>query len=85
MIHPSVESEAARLLLVDDDQELTGMLSEVLAGERYMVDTAPDGHRGMHLALSQDYDLLIVDRKMPAIEGSDLVTRLRRAATCGQS
>ena len=55
------------------------MLAEVLADEGYQVEIAPDGHRGLHLALSRDYDLLIVDRKMPAVEGSDLVTRLRRA------
>ena len=41
-MHPSVESVAARLLLVDDDQELTGMLSEVLADEGYVVDTVPE-------------------------------------------
>lgn len=55
------------------------MLAEVLTDEGYQVEVAPDGHRGLHLALSRDYDLLIVDRKMPAVEGSDLVTRLRKA------
>lgn len=55
------------------------MLAEVLTDEGYQVEIAPDGHRGLHLALSRDYDLLIVDRKMPAVEGSDLVTRLRKA------
>jgi two-component system, OmpR family, response regulator QseB len=68
-----------RLLLVDDDRELTGMLAEVLADQGYLVDIAHDGHRGLHLALSREYDLLVVDRKMPAVEGTDLVTRLRKA------
>jgi two-component system, OmpR family, response regulator len=68
-----------RLLLVDDDRELTGMLAEVLADQGYLVDVAHDGHRGLHLALSHEYDLLVVDRKMPAVEGTDLVTRLRKA------
>jgi two-component system, OmpR family, response regulator QseB len=67
-----------RLLLVDDDRELTGMLAEVLADEGYFVDVASDGHRGLHLALSREYDVLIVDRKLPAVEGASLVARLRK-------
>lgn len=55
------------------------MLAEVLSDQGYLVDVAHDGHRGLHLALSREYDLLVVDRKMPAVEGTDLVTRLRKA------
>jgi two-component system, OmpR family, response regulator QseB len=66
------------LLVVDDDQTLCGMLAEVLAEEGYLVDLAADGQRGLHLALTRDYDALIIDRKLPAIEGTDLVSRLRR-------
>jgi len=77
--HVPVPEGQARILVVDDDRELTGMLAEVLTDEGYLVDTAADGHSGLHMALSRDYDVLIVDRKMPAIEGSDLVSRARRA------
>jgi two-component system, OmpR family, response regulator len=66
-----------RLLLVEDDPELTAMLVELLEDEGYVVDVAPDGQRGLHLGLTRDYDVLLLDRGLPAIDGLDLLTRLR--------
>ncbi len=66
-----------RLLLVEDDPQLSAMLAELLGGEGYRVDTAADGQRGLHLALSREYDVMLLDRGLPAIEGLDLLTRLR--------
>ena len=68
---------AARLLLVEDDQDLAGLLGRVLGDEGYLLTAAPDGQRGLHLGLSQEFDVMIVDRGLPAIEGLDLITRLR--------
>jgi two-component system response regulator QseB len=74
---PSAE-HGWRTLLVEDDRELSMMLVELLGEEGYRVDAASDGQRGLHLALTGGYDLLMVDRGLPAIEGADLVRRLRR-------
>jgi two-component system response regulator QseB len=74
------ESGRARVLLVEDDAELAGMLSMLLGEEGYEVDTAGDGQRALHLALIRGYDVLVVDRGLPAIEGLDLVARLRSRA-----
>jgi two-component system response regulator QseB len=68
---------ARRLLLVEDDPDLSEMLVELLTGEGYVVDRAPDGHRGLHLSLTRSYDVMVLDRGLPAIEGLDLLTRLR--------
>jgi two-component system response regulator QseB len=68
---------APRLLLVEDDPDLAGLLTELLTGEGYDVDTAGDGQRGLHLGLTRDYDLMLLDRGLPAIEGLDLLARLR--------
>src|SRR5439155_11777975 len=65
------------LLLVEDDPELAGLLGRVLADEGYDVTPAPDGQRGLHLALTRSFDVLVVDRGLPAVEGLDLVGRLR--------
>ncbi len=65
------------VLLIEDDADLAGLLERVLTAERYDVTTAPDGQRGLHLALSRSFDVLVVDRGLPAIEGLDLVARLR--------
>ncbi|MEU5825805.1 MULTISPECIES: response regulator transcription factor [Streptomyces] len=66
-----------RLLLVEDDRELACMLADVLRDEEYAVDVAADGQHGLHLALSRPYDVLVVDRRLPALDGLDLVSRLR--------
>ena len=66
-----------RVLLVENDPELTAMLVELLTAEGYAVDAAPDGQRGLHLGLTRDYDVLLLDRGLPALDGLDLLTRLR--------
>ena len=66
-----------RLLLVEDDPDLAGLLTELLTSEGYDVDTAGDGQRGLHLGLTRDYDLMLLARGLPAIVGLDLLTRLR--------
>jgi two-component system response regulator QseB len=68
------------LLLVEDDRELAALLERVLVGEGYRVTSAPDGQRGLHLALTGSYDVMVLDRGLPAIEGLDLITRLRGKA-----
>ncbi|HEY7812185.1 MAG TPA: response regulator transcription factor [Nakamurella sp.] len=67
----------ARVLLVEDDPELVTLLSGLLDEEGYQVDAALDGERGLHLGLTRDYDVVVLDRGLPAIDGLDLLTRLR--------
>lgn len=68
---------AGRLLLVEDDRPLSALLVRLLTGAGYAVDTAFDGQRGLHLALTRRYHLMVLDRTLPAIEGLDLLSRLR--------
>lgn len=65
------------MLVVEDDPALAAMLSDLLTGEGYAVEVAVDGQRGLHLALTRDFDLMLMDRGLPAIEGLDLLARLR--------
>ncbi len=67
-----------RLLLVEDDRELSTMLERLLTEEGYAVTAARDGQAGLHHGLVADWDVLVVDRGLPGVEGLDLVTRLRR-------
>ncbi|MGQ4490919.1 response regulator, partial [Streptomyces sp. SAS_281] len=53
------------------------MLSDVLRDEGYTVDVATDGQQGLHLGLSRQYDVLAVDRRLPGLDGLDLMGRLR--------
>ncbi|MEO5710149.1 MAG: response regulator transcription factor [Nocardioidaceae bacterium] len=68
-----------RLLLVEDDPELRAMLTELLSEEGYAVDAAADGQRGLHLGLTREYDVLLLDRGLPAVDGLHLLGRLRSA------
>lgn len=72
-----MNSPAHRVLVVEDDEQLAAMLGELLLSEGYQVDTAYDGQRGLHLGLTGDYDVLVLDRGLPAVEGLDLLGRLR--------
>ena len=66
-----------RLLLVEDEPELSAMLTRLLTEEGYLVDVAEDGQRGLHLGLTRSYDVIVLDRGLPAIEGLDLLARWR--------
>nr|WP_204765927.1 response regulator transcription factor [Lentzea nigeriaca] len=65
------------MLLVEDDRELVELLAAVLRGEGHGVDIALDGQRGLHLALTRPYDVVVIDRGLPALDGLDLLSRLR--------
>jgi two-component system response regulator QseB len=70
--------ERPRVLLIEDDPELVAMLATLLAEEGYQVDTATDGQRALHLGLTRRYDVLLLDRGLPALDGLDVLGRLRR-------
>jgi two-component system response regulator QseB len=65
------------ILLIEDDPTLATLLGQVLTEEGYRLDVARDGQRGLHLALVHEYDVVILDRGLPAMDGLDLLTRLR--------
>ncbi|MEV4148334.1 response regulator transcription factor [Amycolatopsis sp. NPDC049691] len=68
------------MLLVEDDRELAGMLTELLADEGYETDAAHDGQRGLHRGLTGHYDVMIIDRRLPVLDGLELVRQLRAHA-----
>lgn len=71
------DAEVRRLLLVEDDRALAAMVEEILVSAGYAVDLARDGQAGLHLGLSRSYDSIVLDRGLPAIDGLDLLGRLR--------
>ncbi|MEV8181481.1 MULTISPECIES: response regulator transcription factor [Micrococcaceae] len=66
------------VLVVEDDAALAAMLAELLGGEGYEVVVAGDGQRALHEGLSRHFDVMVMDRGLPAIEGLDVLERLRR-------
>lgn len=67
-----------RLLLVDDEVELTQPLQRLLTNQGYTVDVANSGDRGLSLALEEEYDLLILDWMMPGRSGVEICSHLRQ-------
>lgn len=68
---------APRVLLVEDDRTLAGLLDQLLTAQGFAVELAHDGQAGLHAALTRRFDVLVIDRGLPGIEGVDLVGRLR--------
>ncbi|HEV7147992.1 MAG TPA: response regulator transcription factor [Pedococcus sp.] len=73
----SYVTRGGRLLLVEDDPQLAAMLEQLLTEEGYVVSIGRDGQDGLHQGLVQEFDVMVIDRGLPGIEGVDLVTRLR--------
>jgi two-component system, OmpR family, response regulator CpxR len=69
-----------RILIVDDDEELSSLLTELLVREGFRVDTQNDGRRGLAAALNGGYDLLVLDVMLPGLDGFEILKRVRREA-----
>ena len=72
------QADEPRLLIVEDDVELATLLAALIREAGYVVDVAHDGQRGLHLGLTSTYRVIILDRRLPGIDGLDLLARLRR-------
>jgi two-component system OmpR family response regulator len=66
-----------RILLIEDDREAAAYLQKGLAGENHDLAVAFDGRDGLMQAAAEPWDLLIVDRMLPSMDGLDLVRVLR--------
>lgn len=67
-----------RILVIEDDVRASAYLLRGLSESGHIVDTAEDGRLGLSMALEGLYDALIVDRKLPGMDGLALVRELRR-------
>jgi len=66
-----------RLLLIEDEKGIVNFLKPSLEAECFAVDVAPDGARGEYLALTNDYDLIILDNILPQKSGREVCEALR--------
>lgn len=68
-----------RILIVDDERKATDYLHRGLTESGYVVDVALNGDDGLSLALSEYYDLIVLDVMMPGRDGWSVLASLRRA------
>ena len=66
-----------RILLVEDDPQMAEYLRKALAEAGAVVDRAAEGREGLLMAASGDYDVLILDRMLPGLDGLAIVRTLR--------
>lgn len=71
-----------RILAIDDDGAVTGLLKRGLSYAGYTVDTAGSGDAGLTLARERPPNLVILDIGMPGVDGLEVLRRLRAADTC---
>ena len=71
-------SESLRLLLIDDDSELRGLMTEFFGSNGIEVDTATDGAQGLARALEDCHDLVLLDVMMPKLDGFEVLRQIRR-------
>lgn len=68
-----------RLLLVEDEKELSEALFQILMNNKYSVDSVYDGEEGLDYALTGIYDVIILDIMLPKLNGISLLKQLRKA------
>lgn len=66
-----------RILLVEDEKEISLMVKNYLTKEGYIVDTAFNGEEGLFQFRQKDYSLVILDIMMPKMDGIELIKRIR--------
>ena len=67
-----------RILLVEDEPKTAAYASKGLTEQGFVVDIAQNGVDGQHLALSSDYDLIVLDVMLPAVDGWTILKEIRR-------
>jgi len=66
-----------RILVVEDDAETAAYITRGFAEEGHVVEALEDGRDGLSQAMGETYDILVVDRMLPGLDGLSLVRALR--------
>ncbi len=66
-----------KILLVEDEKIIAGSIKRGLEQENYVVDVAFDGISGLDLASTSDYDIIILDRLLPGMDGIEVTKKIR--------
>jgi DNA-binding NtrC family response regulator len=69
--------EAARILIIDDDENIRKVLKTILEDEGYTVDTVGTAKKGIEQSEKAFYNLALIDVRLPDMEGIDLLSKLR--------
>ena len=76
----SFPTPTVRILIIEDEGSIATNLCDYLESHGHTVDAAFDGVTGLHLAVTQDFDAIVLDLNLPGIDGVTLCRRLREDA-----
>ena len=66
----------SKILVIDDERSIRNTLKDILEYEKYEVDLAEDGNKGIEKVRSAEYDIVLCDIKMPGLDGIEVLERL---------
>jgi response regulator RpfG family c-di-GMP phosphodiesterase len=75
---PGSDPNQGRILIVDDERDITAVLSDVLSDKGYHTHTAHDGREGLLAFEAESFDIVITDLKMPGMGGLELLSAIRK-------
>jgi two-component system, OmpR family, response regulator len=67
-----------RVLLVEDDKVIASFVTKGLKEAGHIVDHVADGEEGLHMALSEEYDVAVIDLMLPKLDGLSLISQIRK-------
>lgn len=73
-----------KLLLVEDEEELSNIISKGLRKSGYAIDNAYDGEEALYLYEVNEYDLIILDLNLPKLDGLEVLKEIRKKDSCAK-
>jgi len=67
-----------KVLVVEDEHKIANSIKQGLEQENFVVDVAYEGTTGLDLAVSEEYDIILLDRLLPGLEGTEIVRKIRQ-------
>ena len=77
---PGLWCYSMRVLVIEDDRDIAANLGDFLGGLGHVVELAADGITGMHRAVTDDYDVILLDLNLPGMDGLLISEKLRQEA-----
>ena len=67
-----------RILIIEDEKKVASFIKKGLEEEYFVADIAGDGREGLKLAVSEEYDIIIMDIMLPYMDGITLIKEIRK-------